>query len=186
MLRLVMEAIATHPVDVPTRATKIRVQWTSGAVSELSISHPRKGESRAHAPDTIERIRQLASGGLHDDEIARQLNTEGRCSGAGLAWKEDTVRGARRHKGIELVVADRPRMRPLPYQHPDDGRYSIPGAMAHFGVTENVVRAWIRQGLVRASRADYGTHRGAYWLEIDDVSAVRLLDRRRLRQTSKP
>jgi DNA invertase Pin-like site-specific DNA recombinase len=173
MLRLVIEAIAVHPVDVPTRATRIRVQWTSGVVNELSIARPDKGEYRAHAPDAIERIRQLAAAGLHDDEIAMQLNSEGRATGAGMAWKEDLVRGARRHKGIELVVADRPRMRPLPQQHPD-GRYSVPGAAARFGVSRSVVRSWIKQGLVTGSRADFGTHRGVYWLHIDDTAEIRL------------
>jgi DNA invertase Pin-like site-specific DNA recombinase/uncharacterized protein YndB with AHSA1/START domain len=173
MLRLVMEAVAIHPVDVPTRATSIRVQWTSGSVSNLTIARPSKGESRVHAPDTIERIRQLAAAGLHDDEIARQLNTERRVTGAGLAWKEDLVRRARRHKCIDLVVADRPRMHPLPQQHPD-GRYSVPGAAARFGVSPDIVRRWIKRGLVTGSRADFGTHRGVYWLQIDDVTEMRL------------
>jgi len=176
MLRLVIEAIAVHPVDVPKRTTRIRVQWTSGAISELTIARPGRGEALAHSEEVIERIRQLVAAELHDDEIAEQLNTEGMRTGTGLAWKEDLVRAARRTKGIERVVADRPRMPPLPHQHPD-GRWSIPGAMARFGVGETVVRNWIKQGTVKALRADYGTHRAVYWLEIDKATAARLVKR---------
>jgi hypothetical protein len=132
MLRLVMEAIAIHPVDIPTRATRIRVQWTSGVVSELIIARPDKGEYRAHAPDAIERIRQLAAAGLHDDEIAtQQLNSEARATGSSLAWKEDLVRWARRHKGIELVVAD---------------LYWLP-----FGSAAGSASSWRRTSLVRSA-----------------------------------
>ena len=177
MLRLVIEAIAVHPVDVPKRTTRIRVQWTSGAVSELLIARPGKGDYRTHTPKAVERIRELAAAGLRDDEIAQQLNTDGLRTGTDLAWKEDLVRGARRKHAIERVAQDRQRMPPLPHQHPD-GRYSVPGAAARFGVSHDVVRAWIKQGLVTASRADFGTHRQVHWLHIDDVAAVRLAARK--------
>ena len=37
MLRLVIEAIAIQPVDVPRRLTKLRVQWVGGAVNEIEM-----------------------------------------------------------------------------------------------------------------------------------------------------
>jgi hypothetical protein len=55
-------------------------------------------------------------------------------------------------------------------------------AAARFGVSHDVVRAWIAQGLVDASRADFGTHRNVYWLDIDDTTAARLAARRRRRK----
>src|SRR5262245_49569797 len=70
MLRLVIEAVALHPVDVPRRSTRIRVQWTSGAVDELAIPRLQKGEYRANAPAAIQRIAELAAAGVRDDEIA--------------------------------------------------------------------------------------------------------------------
>jgi DNA invertase Pin-like site-specific DNA recombinase/uncharacterized protein YndB with AHSA1/START domain len=177
MLRLVIEAIAVHPVDVPKRTTRIRVQWTSGAVTEIMIARPRGQDYRAQDPKAMARITELAAAGLHDDEIAEQLNTEGLRTGARLAWKEDLVRSARRRSRIKLSVLDRPRMPPLPHQHPD-GRYSVPGTAARFGVSHAVVRAWIKQGLVTTSRSDFGTHRQAYWLDIDEVAAARLTARK--------
>jgi hypothetical protein len=181
MLRLVIEAVAVKPLDVPTRTTRIRVQWTSGAVSELTIARPAKGEYRMHAPAAIERIRELAAAGLRDDEIAGQLDSAGVRTGTGHGWKEDGVRQARRKNGIERVAPDRPRMHPLPHRHPD-GRYSVPGAAARFGVSRNVIRAWIRRGLVRGTRGDFGTHRDVHWLDIDEVTASRLMARRSRRK----
>jgi uncharacterized protein YndB with AHSA1/START domain len=171
MLRLVVEAIAVHPVDVPKRTTRIRVQWSSGAVSELAIV--RGHDALKHAPEAIARISELAAAGLHDDEIAERLNAAGVRTGAGRAWKENLVLNARRMRRIARVAPDRPRMPPLPHRHPD-GHYSVPGAAVLFGVSHAVIYVWIRKGLVTTSRADFGTHRDAYWLDIDRVTAVRL------------
>jgi hypothetical protein len=173
MLRLVVEAIALHPIDVPRRVTRVCVQWTSGAVDEVEIVRPGRGESHRHDPAVLQRIGELAAAATHDEEIARRLNLEGLRSGTRRPWTQDMVRTTRSRKGIERLAADRPRMPPLPHRHPD-GRYSVPGAMARFGVGEGVIHRWIRQGLVTASRADFGTHRNVHWLDIDEATAARL------------
>ena len=178
MLRLVIEAIALHPIDVPKRMTRLRVQWQSGVVSDLEIARPARGESHLHDPSVVQRLGELAAAGRHDDEIAEQLNAEGLRTGTGLAWNHDLVRSIRSTKRIKRVAPDSPRMLPLPHRHPD-GRYSVPGAMARFGVGEGAVRRWIRQGIVTASRADFGTHRSVYWIEIDNAVAARLTARGR-------
>lgn len=178
MLRLVIEAIALHPVDVPRRSTRLRVQWSSGAVDELEIARPGRGEAHRHDPVVLERIRELAATAAHDEEIARQLNREGLRTGMGLSWTHELVRQTRSTKRIARVAPDRPRMHPLPHRHPDGRRYSVPGAMARFGVSEQVVRRWIQQGLVAATREDFGTHRNVYWFEIDETTAARLTARR--------
>ena len=177
MLRLVLEAIAVHPVDVPQRTTRIRVQWSSGAITEIVIARPSGHDCRAQDPKAMARIRDLAAAGLHDDEIAEELNSAGLRTGTNLAWKEDLVRSARRSAQIKRVAPDRPRMPPLPHQHPD-GRYSVPGAAARFGVSLAVVRSWIKQDLVSTSRADFGTHRQAFWLDIEEATAARLIARK--------
>ena len=173
MLRLVIEVIAVHPVDVPKRSTRLRVQWHSGAVSELQIARPGKGESHRHAPVVVQRIRQLAAGGFHDEDIAGQLNEEGLRSGTGLTWDCERVRMLRSKRRIERLAPDRPRMAPLPQSRPD-GRYSVPGAAAHFGVSRGIVYRWIKQGLVPACRGDFGTHRDVYWIDIDEETVERL------------
>jgi Recombinase zinc beta ribbon domain len=174
MLRLVIEAVAINPVDIPRRSTRIVVQWTSGAVDEQTIPRLHKGEYRANAPEAIERIRELAAAGLRDDEIAGQLVSDGLRTGAGLGWNQDHVRQARRAHDIERVAPDRPRTLPLPHQHPEHGWLSISGAMARFGVGESTVRRWIADGTVRTTRGDCATHRNVYWLHIDDATAAKL------------
>ena len=184
MLRLVIEAVAIVPLDVPRRSTSIRVQWTSGAVDELVIPRLYKGEYRKTSSQTIRRIGDLAAAGLRDDEIAQQLEAEGLRTGTNLAWQEDHVRQLRSRNGIARTAADRPRMILLPHRHPERGWFSIPGAMARFGVTEGIVRRWISTGVVRATRADFGTHRNVYWLEIDDATEAQLAARIRRRSKS--
>ena len=173
MLRLVIEAIALHAVDVPERVTRVRVQWTSGAVSEFEVARPGCGNYHKHAPAALQRIRELAVEGNHDDQIARRLTAEGAVTGTGKEWNEERVHAARRSAGIERVAPDRPHMLPLPHQHPD-GRYSVPGVMARFGVSKTTVHSWIRRAIVTASRADFGGHPNVYWIALDKATEARL------------
>ena len=185
MLRLVIEAVALHPVDVPKRATRISVQWQSGVVSELDVPRPRRGEHHKQAPEVVQSIRDLAGAGNHDDEIAQKLNAEGHRSGTGRVWNEELVYAARRNAGIKRVAPDRQRKFPLPHRYPD-GRYSVPGVMARFGVSESMVRRWITSGIFTTSRADFGTSRNAFWIDIDEATAARLMKQRRAaRKSSK-
>jgi len=184
MLRLAIEAIALHPVDVPKRMTRIRVQWQTGAVSEIDIARPDKGRYRTHDAEVVQRIRDLAASGLRDDEIADRFENEGLRTKVGLRWSEDMVRSARRKYSIARVAPDRPRMPALPHRHPD-GRYSVPGAAARFGVTHSAVYFWIERGLVTGSRADFGTHREVYWLDLDEAAVRRITAQRRSRAARK-
>ncbi len=184
MLRLAIEAIALHPVDVPRRMTTIRVQWQTGAVSEIQIARPDKGQYRTHDVEVVQYIRDLAASGLRDDEIADRFENEGLRTKVGLRWSEDMVRAARRKHGIARVAPDRARMPALPHRHAD-GRYSVPGAAARFGVTTSAVYFWIGRGLVTASRADFGTHREVYWLDIDEAAVQRIAAQRHSRAARK-
>jgi DNA invertase Pin-like site-specific DNA recombinase len=179
MLRLAIKAVAVNPVEVPRRSTRIKVQWASGAVDERMVPRFHKGEYRKNPSQAIQRIRELAAGGLHDDEIAARLGAESLRTGTGLAWHEEHVRQARSRYDIERTAPDRPRIHPLPHRHPERGWFSIPGAMARFGVNESMVRRWIVHGLVRTTQSDFGQHRNVRWLDIDDVTAARLAARLR-------
>lgn len=182
MLRLVIEAVAVHPIDIPRRAIRVRVQWQSGAVSELEVARPRGGDRRKHTEEALHLLKELAAAGCADDEIAQQLNEEGIRTGTGLPWDDSLVRAARRKQGIERVAPDRPRMRPLPFRHPD-GRYSVPGAMARCGVSAGTIYRWIEQGLIPATRSDFGTHRNVFWLDMEAAQVARR--RRRGHRSSK-
>jgi hypothetical protein len=173
MLRLVIEAIALAPIEVPRRATQVKVVWQSGTVTELDVPRLHRRQLFRTPPAAIERVRALAAAGRHDAEIAELLNAEGMRTGRGLAWNTWAVRWARKKERIGRVAPDRPRCELLPDRFPD-GRYSVAGAAKRFGVNLALVRAWIARGLVKAERYDFQAHRQVWWLDIPEDTAARL------------
>lgn len=173
MLRLVIEAIALAPVEIPRRVTTVRVQWRSGEVTEIEVPRPTRADPFATSKAARERIRDLAAGGLRDEEIAARLNAEGLRTGRGGPWTTDAVRWVRRRAKIARIAPDRPRIQPLPDRFPD-GRYSITGAAKELGVSGNIVRNWIRQGRLLASAEPYATYRRVYWITLEGRAARRL------------
>jgi hypothetical protein len=170
MLRLVVEAIALSPVDVPRRVTRVKVQWRGGAVGELEVERPDRRDRLRTPEATVARIRALAVAGLRDEQIAETLNAEGVLTGRSKNWKPWAVKWARRRERIPRVAPDLPRRTPMPERHPD-GRYSIAGAAKRLGVTVAVVRRQLAQGLLSGSREAYGPHRDVWWLDLDESVA---------------
>jgi len=173
MMRLVIEAISLSPIEVPRRATRVKVAWQSGTVTEIEVPRPHRRDLFRTPPPAVERMRALAAAGRHDEEIAEILNADGMRTGRGLAWNTWAVRWTRKTERICRVAPDRPRRELLPDQFPD-GRYSVAGAAKRFGVTLDVIRAWVRRGLVPGERNDFQAHRRVWWLEIAEDTAARL------------
>ena len=92
MLRLVIEAISLSPIEVPRRATVVKVAWQSGAVTELEVPRPHRRDRFRTPPAAVERTRALAAAGRHDEEIAGVLNAEGMRTGQGRSWTTSAVR----------------------------------------------------------------------------------------------
>jgi len=167
MLRLVIEAISLTPIDIPQRATRVRVSWKSGAITELVVERPEHGR-RTPRP-AAERVRELAQLRLHDAEIADRLNAEGLRTGANRSWTAWAVAWVRTRERVAStapppgrgVVPDRDRK----------GRFSVIGAARYFGVSVHVVRSWIQRGRVKAARESY-----VWWLTIDRACEKRLKD----------
>jgi DNA invertase Pin-like site-specific DNA recombinase len=173
MIRHAILAVALHPVEVPQRQTLVRVQWRSGAVTDLRVDRPKRIDATRTPKAAVARIQELAAAGVRDEVIAERLNEEEIVTGHGEEWDVHAVRWARRRNAIVRTAPDQPRTVPLPDCHPD-GRYSIRGAMARFQVSSNIVRGWIQRGLVAVTREDYETHRRVWWLRIDAATAKRL------------
>lgn len=172
MLRLVIEAISLTPLDVPQRATQVRVAWKSGAMTELSIDRPEHG--RITSQSAAERVRELCAQALSDNQIAVQLNAEGVRTGAQREWTAWAVARVRTRERLpsSAPLVQRPR---VPDQD-EQGRFSVAGAARHFGVSVHVVRGWISQGRVKATREAHGAHHDTLWLTIDRPTAKRLKD----------
>ena len=173
MMRRVIENISLSPLEVPRRATLVKVAWQSGAVSELEVPRPDRRDALRTPLAAAERLRALAAEGRHDEEIAEILNAEGMRTGRGLRWNTWAVRWTRKRERIGRVAPDRPRRELLPDRYPD-GRYSVAGAAQRFGVTLDVIRAWIKRGLLPGERQDFQVHRQVWWLEIGEDTAARL------------
>ncbi len=189
MLRLVIEAISLVPLDLPERSTQVRVAWKGGAVTELRTARPDRRERLRTPPYCRDRMNELAREGLHDTEIADRLNAEGLRTGRDKAWTCTSVRWARRREGIERVAPDRPRTERLPARDAQ-GRYSIAGAAAHYGVKPDVVRRWVKKGVIEACQElseTKGPARLVWWLTVDEASEARLVElaRRSRQRTAK-
>lgn len=180
MRRLVVEAISLAPIEVPRRATKVRVQWKSGAVSELEVPRPGRRERSHTPPHAVDRLRRLAADGLRDEEIAVCLNDEGIRTGRDRSWNEVAVKWVRRREGIARVAPDAPRAVRVPDRHAD-GRYSVAGVAKLFGVSRGVVRGWMQRGTVSASIEPYGQRKRIAWLTIDAAARSRISKERRRR-----
>jgi DNA invertase Pin-like site-specific DNA recombinase len=170
MLQLVIEAISLTPIDIPQRATRVRVSWKSGAVSELCIERPEHG--RLTTQVATQRVRELCALKLHDPEIAERLNAEGLHTGASLAWTADAVARVRGRE--RLACTPLPTARPSVPDRDKRGRFSVVGAARHFGVSLHVVREWVYQKRVKVSRESYKSHRDVLWLTIGPATERRL------------
>jgi DNA invertase Pin-like site-specific DNA recombinase len=166
MLRLGIEAVSLTPVEVPERSTMVKVQWRSGAVTELTVPRPSRHYRTRTPKGAVKRLKELASAGLHDTDIAEQLNKEGHRTGQEKPWSIWAVRWARRKENIKRVAPDLPRAYFLPDRYPD-GRYSVSGAAKLFDVSEAAIRRWVRRGIVPAAQEPYKTNANAWRLSID-------------------
>lgn len=181
MLRIVIEAITICPIDVPERKTHIKVQWSSGAVDELTVPRLRYLYTSKEA---IARICELSAIETEDANIAAQLNEEKFVTGQNRAWNVSAVKRIRlAHTSVRRTQNNRAR-RALPERHPD-GRYSVRGVVERFGVNEEKVRRWIRRGMVEAVREDFEWCHCACLLTIDEETARRLEEDASKRRRSK-
>jgi DNA invertase Pin-like site-specific DNA recombinase len=184
MLRLVIEAVAIGPIDVPQRLTQIRVQWKTGAVDELIADRPSGADHNRTSIAAIERIRELAALRLVDRVIAEKLNAEGVKSGSGRDWTASSVKHVRlEHKIARSMAVPRRRHR-LPDRHPD-GRYSMRRAMKRFGVSHRQILRWVECGMLQAVREDFEDHQNVWWVTIDADAAERIEKRKTTKRRSQ-
>ncbi len=185
MLRLAIEAVALSPMEVPRRATRVQVQWQSGAVTEVVVPWLSRRERTQTPTEAVARIRDLAGAREHDSRIADRLNAEGLRTGQGKTWNLAAVKWARRRNGIKRTAPDDPRRVPLPDQR-EDGLYSMPGVCRRFGVTAAAIEKWLANGLLHGRREDYGHHRNVWWFDLDDATAARIEARKGPRSWREP
>ncbi|MCP3985057.1 MAG: recombinase family protein [bacterium] len=168
MMRLAIEAVCLHPIDLPKRNVRIVVAWRSGANSEVVMARPKRCGHRFTSPHAMHRLCTLVAEGVHDAQIAEVLNAEGVRSGSGNPWTPSAVGQIRRNRGLSRVAPDRTRRAPLPDRHPD-GAWTVPGLVRHARVSKNIVRRWIKQGLVSAERVPHVRFGQVWRVEVTDA-----------------
>jgi len=92
---MLVEEVTLTPIDEPELMTRVQVLWCTGAVSELEVRRPGRGQATATPTATVEVVRELFDGGSSDPEIATELNRQGLRTGAERPWKETSVRQLR-------------------------------------------------------------------------------------------
>jgi hypothetical protein len=172
-VRVVLQRYDVEPSAWAVVRWVCKVAWQSGVTTEIEVPRPHRRDLFRTPPAALERMRALAAAGRHDEQIAEILNAEGMRTGRALTWNTWAVRWTRKKERICRVAPDRPRRELLPDRYPD-GRYSVAGAAKRFGVKLDVVRAWIKRGLVKGERNDFDGHRRVWWLEIAEDTAARL------------
>jgi DNA invertase Pin-like site-specific DNA recombinase len=162
MLRLLIQDVVLSPVDVPERATRIRILWKTGAISELMTPRPTLADSHKTPKTVLAAVRELAAQKYSDSRIAAELNQRGLKNGLGRSFTRTTVGALRRGHGLRAGHGPGGSAGPLPEQD-EQGRYSTHGLIARYGVSAPMVRYWVRQGRITPVRSK---KRGPFWFEM--------------------
>jgi DNA invertase Pin-like site-specific DNA recombinase len=172
LMRMLVREIAVSPVEIPRRATCVKILWQTGQISELVVARPSKGEAVTTPPALIERIRDLAARGQGDAEIAAELNAQGVRSGRGRSLTVAAVAWIRWRNSIACMKEPKIALaQPMPDRR-EDGLYSVRGVARELGVTVHIVRYWQSRGLLVGRRGRYSS----WWFSLDEETRKRLHD----------
>jgi DNA invertase Pin-like site-specific DNA recombinase len=172
LVRMIVREISVTPIDIPQRATSVKVLWQTGAVSELTVPRPTKGECVATPRNVIEQVRDLTARGYDDGDIVAELNERGMRTGRDRPFTKSAVEWIRsKHRIPSTVRPVVPVAQPLPDRR-EDGRYSVRGVARELGVTEHIVRYWQECGLLTGERGRYRS----WWFLLDEDTRKRLVD----------
>lgn len=169
--RLLRTLIADVTLDSTQEAgiTHLAVRWQTGAVTRLTAARPQPGHPSN--PQLLQRVRDLAAAGHHDEEIAAMLNQEGLVS----SWhvKDDPSYVL----GQPVAYWDKARVQHLRYKHdiaanPTAGGF-VPAqeAAERLGVSISVLLDWFRRGLLPGRQAQPGA---PVTIPLDETLAYRL------------
>ena len=144
LLRMLIQEVTLIPVEIPKRATLIRVLWKTDAVSEMTIERPSKLTAQSTSKEALRLIHSLYVKELSDEVIATKLNDRGLRTGRGYAWDAASVQ---RIRGTYGWLRSSPKARHVPNQRAD-GLYSTHGIASALHVAPSVVQYWARKGVL--------------------------------------
>jgi excisionase family DNA binding protein len=127
----------------------IRIIWKGGALSERELVRSKPGCAQRTAEDTVELVRALARE-FDDAQIARVLNKQGRRSGLGNPFTQQSVTSLRGKHGI-------PKCSKVMAKDPTDGPFTADEAARELGVTMSTVHRWLREGVLAGEQLTAGS-----------------------------
>jgi hypothetical protein len=135
ILRTVLEEIIVEMRDDPHEIL-LRLHWSGGVHSELSVPRLRAGEHCYKSPqEVVDMIRDLAKV-CDDNTIAAVLNRNGITTGKGNRWNKSRVQKQRSRKGILLG------------KWKSRSWLNLSEAATELGVSAPTVRCLIEQGIL--------------------------------------
>lgn len=105
LLRLVIREITVRPVDVPTRATQVKILWQNESVEEFFVQRAVSGRERK-TPQVLplDVIRSFMASGETDAMIATKLNQQGVHTAIGREWTGKAVERFRSRNGLTVRI----------------------------------------------------------------------------------
>lgn len=161
MLRLLIKDITVENLPT-TRQVLLHIRWQGGVCTDVAVNRPLPIADRMRYPaDLVERIRVLAKT-LSDDQIAHDLNLEGRISPRGKAFTVSMIKWVRYRYQI-----------PTPMLMRSDEK-TVDQMMENFCVSRHVIYYWIKRDLVKARQLKRGM---PYWITMNEDKERELHDR---------
>ena len=142
---LIRRAILSRPKP---DSTEIRIVWTSGAVSTLSVSQPlRRARDLSDYEEMVERILALVALDHTDAKIARTLTEEGfRAARREEGIPKNFIRDVRRERGISSPFETHKGREKL------EGSWTVLGLARELGVDQNWIYRLIHKGALATER----------------------------------
>ncbi len=126
----------------------VRIVWKGGAVTEREVVRGKPGCATRTPQETVVLVRELAQE-FDDAQIARILNKQGRRSGLGKAFTQQSVTSLRGKHGI-------PKCPRQIAKDPVEGPFNADEAARELGVTMSTVHRWLRDGVLAGEQLTPG------------------------------
>lgn len=126
----------------------VRIVWKAGATTDREVLRMKAGTAHRTPEETVELIRTLAKE-FDDAQIARILNRQGRRSGLGKPFTQQSVMSLRGNYRI-------PKCPKRQAKDPLEGPFTADEAARELGVTMSTVHRWLRDGVLAGEQVTSG------------------------------